>query len=128
MRESYRVRPRQSPGPRVMRVVEVRENHRLAAQLEVQLQAQLQAKRKADMQTPKSESSTTSQTPRAGDRITIKTQMWLSINEATHKESLKCATAKDEIGLEQMEAQGRIFVVPAGTTGRAIACSTVAKR
>ena len=71
----------------------------------------------ADTQTPESESRTTSQTPREGDRITINTEMWLSVDEATHKESLKCVTAKDKRGLKQLEAQGRIFVVPAGTTG-----------
>ncbi len=57
-----------------------------------------------------------SQTPRAGDGVVITTEMWLSVDESTHKESLKLVTANDEVGLEQMERQGRIFVVPAGTT------------
>lgn len=57
-----------------------------------------------------------STSPSTGDRVVITTKMWLSVDESAYEESQKLVPSRDELGLELMEAQGRIFVVPAGTT------------
>ena len=55
--------------------------------------------------------------PSVGDKVKITVQMWLSVDETAQANSLRLSTAKDELGLEEMEMRGRIFVVPAGTEG-----------
>jgi hypothetical protein len=37
------------------------------------------------------------------------------VDEAAQKESMQLSLANDELGLEKMESQGRIFVVEQGT-------------
>ncbi len=53
----------------------------------------------------------------SGDKVVISVEIWLSIDKASHDESMKLSYAKDELGLKQMESEGRVFIVPAGTQG-----------
>lgn len=53
--------------------------------------------------------------PSVGDKVTITTKMVLGADESAHKEALRLLRANDEVGLTQMELQGRLFMVEGET-------------
>lgn len=53
--------------------------------------------------------------PSVGDRVVVNTEFSICIDEDSHDEFHRLLAARDNLGLLQMEAQGRIFIVEAGT-------------
>lgn len=56
--------------------------------------------------------------PSIGDAVVITAEVVLGSTEENHKEALKLLRANDEVGLTQMEFQGRLFLVDRGTEGK----------
>lgn len=77
---------------------------------------------------PKQDQTSESRFPSVGDRVIITTEMLLGVDDASHTEALRLLRANDEIGLTQMEQQGRMFVVQSGTEGLLLEGGFLTKR